>query len=287
MLEYIKIIIVSFITSLFMPTAISSTLGFSLLNAAVNFSADANALGFYFGVNSVVFALVSIFYVRKIYAKGFNALLNSGNGKKGAKNAKSYKSMMTGLLISLVLAIVMFIPVSKETFLLDVLSNNLIKDNLLVGASCSIASGIILLVALWYARVKNEKKHRSSTLSDVVRMTVYQIPAHIFPGFSNVSMAASSLTVSGLDDKVIMRECFIYLAPSMLVVGVERIISAVVSGLVIDIAALVLCVIGAALGNIIMFNFVSKVNIRKSYLFFSIVSIIFGLIAAFAEFVIR
>lgn len=287
MLEYIKIIIISFITALLMPTAASSTLGFSLLNGTVNFSTDANALGFYCGVISVVFALVSIFYVRKIYAKGFTALFSSSKGKKKMKNAKSYKAMMTGLLISLVVAVVMFIPVSKETFLLDVLANNLTKDNLLVGACCSIASGIILLVALWYAKVKNEKKHRSSTISDVVRMTLYQIPAHIFPGFSNVSMAATSLTVSGLDDKVIMRECFIYLAPSMLVVGIERIISSLVSGFVIDIAALVLCIIGAALGNILMFNFVSKVNIRKSYLFFSIFSIVFGLIAAFAEFVIR
>lgn len=283
MLGYIKLFIISLISAIFAPLASSSSAHFTFLNSVLDFSGDENQLGFYFSVISLVFSLTAIFFVRKIYAKGFLSL--SKTGKKKLKNVKLYREMMLGILISLIPAVLMFIPVSKEKFLSEVFFDYFSGSNVLISAFCSVASGLILFVALWFSKKRKGKLKKSSRTSDVVRMSIYQIPAYIFPGFSHIASAATSLTVSMVDERAIIREILLYLAPSSLVISVFRIIRTLLIGVTFDPVMFVICTLGALIGNILIFNLVSQLNIRKTFLFFSVYSIIFGLAVGIFAFI--
>lgn len=283
MLEYIKIFIISLFSSLFAPLAASSSAHFSFLNSVLDFSEDGKQLGFYFSIISLIFFCTSIFFVRKIYLKGFMSL-----GKKSSqklKNVNGYRTMMQSLLISLIPAVLMFIPVSKEKFLCDVLFDYFSASNILISAFCSIAGGFMLIIALWYSRNKKGRTKKSSKKTDVLRLGIYQIPAYIFPGFSHVTSAATSLTLDMVDERVIMRETFLYVAPSGFVVSLLRVIRFILADVILDPIMIAVCLIGALVGSIVMLNIVSHLNIRKSFLFFSIYSIIFGLAVGVIAFV--
>lgn len=281
MIEYIKTIIISFISGMLAPVAVSSSAHYAFIDNAVNFSQSKEESAFYFSIITIVFSLVAIFFVRKIYLKGFK----SAFGKTGKiKNVSIYKSMMISLLISLLPVLLMLIPVSSEKFLLDYFTSYLWKNNILVSAFCCVASGLILFIALWYAKQKKEKRHRNSSKTDVLRMSIYQAFSHIFPGLSHISTAATSLIVSGVDETVLMREIFVYTAPSMLIISIIRAVRCAVSSqLVLDPVKIIVCAVSALLGSAVMFNFVSKVNIRKSFVFFSVYSIIFGIFMVIAS----
>lgn len=281
MIDYIKILIVSLFTGVFAPLATSSSAHFNFLNGVLDFSKDEQQLGFYFSITSIVFSVVAIFFVRKIYAKGFQSLSKKGSQK--IKNPKVYKRMMLGLLISLIPVCIILIPVSDGKLLSDLFFEYFSRSNVLVNAFCCGSGGLFLLVALWYSKNKKTAGKKSSKNSDVLRMSIYQIPAYIFPGFSHVASAATSMTVGAVDERIIFREILIYLAPSSFVIGVFRLVRCILSGVVLDPLAISVCAVGAIAGNVIMFNIVSHLNIRKSFLFISLYSIVFGLcIGAFA-----
>ncbi|MBQ8028702.1 MAG: hypothetical protein IJ262_04790 [Clostridia bacterium] len=286
MFDYIKMLIIALFSGIFSSIPLSSSLSFSFLNDILKFSNNSSEISFYYGIISIIFAIVSAFYVRKIYLKGIKTVFSKKKNKKSTTYI-SYKNMLIGMLVSFFTSFAVLIPISKERALSDILVDYIADGNLIVGAFCAVASGIILFVAIWYCRQKNESKKRSSKATDSLRLAIYQIPVHIFPGFSNVSSAAVSLSLGGVDDRVIMREAFIYISPSMFTVGVIRIVKALITGITIDPIMLVICVIFALIGNIIMFSLVSKINIRKSYLFFAILSIISGLFTAIAAFIVR
>ncbi len=283
MLEYIKILVISLFSSLFAPLAASSSAHFTSLNSALNFSQDENQLGFYFSIISFIFFCSAIFFVRKIYAKGFMSLKKKNAAK--LNNIKGYRNMMQGIIISLIPAVLMFVPVSKEKYLCDILFDYFSGSNILISAFCSIAGGFMLFIAIWYSRNKKGKTKKSSKKSDVLRLSIYQIPAYIFPGFSHVTCAATSLTLDMVDERVIMRETLLYIAPSGFVISLFRIIRFILAGVALDPVMIAICAVGALAGNIIMLNLVSHLNIRKSFLFFSIYSIIFGLAVGIIAFV--
>lgn len=276
MIEYIKMLIISFITGIFAPLATSSSAHFNFLNFVLDYSEDEQQLGLYFSIISLVFSVVAIFFVRKIYAKGFQSLSKKGSSK--LKNPQVYKKMMTSLLISLIPVVLVFIPVSKEKLLSDLFFEYFSRSNILISAFCCGSCGIILLVALWYSKSKRPGGKKSSKNSDVLRMSIYQIPAYIFPGFSHVASAATSLVVGAVDERIILREILIYLAPSSFLISAIRIARFILAGVVLDPVTIAVCAIGALAGNIIMFNIASHLNIRKTFLFISLYSMIFGLL---------
>lgn len=267
-------IIISLISGLLSPVAVSSSSHFAFMDSIMSVTESREESVLYFSVISLAFALTALFFVRKIYLKGFQCVF-SKNGD--LKNKELYKSMMQSILISLIPAAVMLIPIGKNKMVLDLFGDYLWKNNILIGAFCTFAVGFILLVALWYSKQKNEQKHRNSSKTDVLRMSLYQIVSFIFPGASHVSLSASSLIVSGVDDSVVMREVFIYITPSMLVVSVARIIKSLLSGPVIDPVMLALCAVFSLIGTAVMLHFVSKINIKKSLLFFSVYGVIAGI----------
>ncbi len=273
MLEYIKIILISFISSVFAPVSVSSSSHFAFLNSVLDLTKDKNEAAVYFSIISLTFSLTAIFFVRKIYLKGFSSLKKSSK----IKGVKVYKNMMLGVLISAVTALLTFIPVSKTKLLSDLFFDYLFDSNILISAFCCVSSGLILLVALWYSNSRKAAEKKSASIGDVVRMSIYQIPAFLFPGLSHISLSAASLTVGGVDERVIFRDILIYLAPSTLVVSVGRLIRSLIAVSGIDVVSVLICTVGAVVGSIIMFNIVRNLNIKKTFLFFSIYSVIFGL----------
>lgn len=280
MIEYIKTFIISFITSVFAPVAASSSAHFAFLENVLSFSTVKDVSAFYYSLISVIFSLTSLFFVRKIFKKGFSSVFGK-SGKISNKNA--YKTMMKGVLISLVPCVLMMIPVSKEKLVLDYFTNYLWKNNILVTSFCCFAMGFVIVVAAWFAKQKNISKHRNSTINDVIRITVYQTVSYIFPGLSPISLSATGLIVSGVEDSVIIRDVLIYTSPSLLVISIMRIVRALMNGVAPDMIKVLICVISSLLGSILMLNIVTKINIKKSFFFFSVYSILFGLFMIIAS----
>ncbi|MCM1545289.1 MAG: hypothetical protein NC110_08330 [Ruminococcus sp.] len=282
MIEYIKIAIASFIGGIFAPLPVSSSAHFSFLNYVTGFSTDENSIGFYFSIVSVIASIVMILYVRKIYARAAKSLTQKAKTQKG----KAYKSMIINTFISLVGAVIMFVPYSKGKLLFDVYNSNLDGGSILASSFCCFASGFILIVAIWFAKQKKEKKHRTTGKTDVVRLTLYQLPANFLPGFSHIANGATSLIVSNIDENVIMRELYLYVAPSSLIINAARLISYIVRGVTIDYIAVLICAAFAVIGCAVMFPLISKANIRKTFSFFAVYSIVLGIFMTASSFFI-
>lgn len=278
MLEYIKMMIISFISGVFSPLAVSSTAHYSFLASALNLSDNNAFLGFYSSAVTVTFSAVVFVYLRKIYSKGLRAAFSK---KRGAE-----KSIARNLLISLIPAVIMFIPVSKTTFIGDIFATYLGKKPILVTAFCCLASGLFLLLALWYSRQKRGALRRSLSLSGILRFALYQLPPYIFPGLSHISMGAAAVIVDNVDERAAAREALLYFAPSAFAVGLFRMIRYASSGLSVDPVMLVICAVFTALSSALIMNAVGKVNMKKLFSFFSVYSIVFGLFTAVASFFI-
>lgn len=274
MLEYIKMAIISFVTAIFSPVAASASAHYTYLDSVLNFSKTQEESIFFYSIITLVFSVVCMFFVRQIYFKGLKAVFSK---KKKIQNAKTYKNMMKGVLISLLSAVLMLIPVSKEKIVLDYFSGYLWKSNIFVSAFCSFAMGFVVIIAAWFSKQKNIEKHRNSSLGDVLRITVYQTVCHIFPGLSPVALSASGLIVSAVSESVVMRDVLIYTSPSLFAVSIMRIIRSLSGSFDIDIIKILICALISLLCSILMLKIVSKINIKKSFIFFSVYSIIFGI----------
>lgn len=273
MIQYIKVAIASLISGIFSVLPVSSAAHYSLLNSVLHISYDSKLSALYFSVISLVCSLFMLFYVRKIQIKAVSSLFAR---KKSAADG-SYKKMIINTLISLVAAVVMFIPYSKGKLLLNMFDNNLSSENTLVTAFCCIAGGLLLLLAVRYRVKAAGAGRRQARAKDVVRFTLYQIPANIFPGFSHIASGASSLIISDIDQGVIIREMYLYTSWPMLILSVARIVSCFVSDVKIDYVAVAVCAVFAAIACAIVFPLINRLNIKKLFLFFAVYSIILGI----------
>lgn len=282
MIEYIKIAIASFISAIFAPLPVSSSAHFSFLDYITEFSSDNVPIGFYFSIVSIIASLGMLSYVRKIHARSITSVFKN----KQSKKSKAYKTVIINTLISLLGAAIMFIPYSKEKLLFDIYDYNLDGGSLLTSAFCCFASGFVLIIAIWFSKQRSANKRRTAKKTDALRLTLYQVPANFFPGFSHMANGATSLIVSNLDENVIMRELYLYIAPPALLLNIARLCSYVIRGITVDPIAIVVCVIFALLGCIVMFPLISKANVRKTFKFFAVYSIIFGIFMITASFII-
>ena len=120
MIEYIKVFLISLISAFTSPLPTSSSAHFSALNVITGYSADEKTLAFMSGIITLVFSVSVFFTLRKIYAKGIRSLFVKKEEREGVK---SYRSFMGRLLFTLIPVAVMFIPVGKGRFVLDVFSS--------------------------------------------------------------------------------------------------------------------------------------------------------------------
>ena len=284
MLYYLKMLIIALISGLFTALPVSFGAHYAYLSSVLSFTNDKALLGFYYAVIATAFSLVVFGYLRRIYRKAF---IYSVFTKKGSdpSSKKSYRKILGNLLLSLIPTAVLFIPVGEGGLLLDIFTNLLQENYLLVTASCCVGSGLFLLIAVWYTRQHYAETVRSSKPLSVLRFSIYQLLAYLLPGVSNVSIGGTSLLLTDVEPKVLVREMLLYLAPSMFVVNVARIVRYILSGIVLNPVMIAIAAVGSGLGSLLMIHLISKFNLRKHFVFFAVYSIVFGLFIAVSAFV--
>ncbi len=281
MIDYIKMIILAVVSAITAPLPTSSAAHFSFLSDILNFGEDGETLSFYYAVFSLVFAIVIFVCLKKIYANTVKAFFS-----KKTELSVNYRKIGKNIILTLLLTLILFVPVSKERLLIDYFSLFLTESGLLLTGIASCVSALILTVSIWYTRQNYAKTKRTPRTRDILRMSFYQLVSYVVPGLSHVSLGASNLLICDIDSKVLVREIYVYLAPQMFVVSVVRIVKYVLSGAILNP---VIIAIGAVCFGVVCFGIVklvSKVNIRRLFVFFSIYSAVLGVAGAILSFII-
>lgn len=286
MIEYIKLIISAFICGITMPLPVSSGAHYSILNHAMSLTGDEKELGFYFGVFGITFAVAILIMLRKIYLKSIKAMFVFDKEKLKEKKLTAYKPIMKNIIISIIPAIVLFIPTDEHTILLDYFDKFLTSNSLyLVGVACVI-NALVLLVAMWYTKQKTNELKRVSDTKSIIRMSVYQLVSYVVPGFSHIGSGSVNMLISDIEPRVVIREVYLYLAPQMLVVSIAKVVRAIVSDVIVDLLPLAIAVVVFAIVALICVHLVGKFGIRKLFPFFAVYSAVLGVMAVVVTFII-
>ena len=284
MIEYIKMIIISIVCGFMAPLPASSSAHYSLINHAVSFADNENNIGFYFALFGVTFSVVIFFCLRKIYFKTITSIFKKKS--HGTDNLQVYRNVAKNILITLIPMAVLFVPVGEGKLILDYFDKFLLGNGLYLTGFACIINALVLLVARWYAKQENRKLKRVCGTMSALRMSVYQLISYIVPGFSHIASGATNMLMSDVHPKVIMREVYLYLAPTMLIVNIIKIVRYLMGDTIIDAVMAAVGIIVFALMSYIVMRLVAKFNARKVLAFFSIYSLILGLGALAITFVI-
>lgn len=284
MIEYIKMIIVAVVCGFMAPLPTSSSAHFSILSKAVSLTNDESKLGFYFALFGVTFSVVIFLCLRKIYFKSLRSVFISRS--KGDANLKIYKNVAKNIFLTILPMVLLFIPVGDGDLLIDYFDKFLSDNGLyLTGVAC-IINALVLLVARWYAKQENKKLKRVCSTMSALRMSVYQLVSYIVPGFSHVASGSTNMLLGDVHPKVIMREVYLYLAPSMFIVNIAKIVKYLINDTIIDAVQAVIGIVVFAVMSFIVMKLVAKLNTRKVLLFFSIYSALLGIGAVVFTFII-
>ncbi len=282
MIDYIKFLILAIFSGIIAPLPLSSSAQFSFMNSVLNFSQDGKTLGFYYSVFMIMFSVAIFFRLRKIYLSIFKSCLK----KEKNANTRAYKKRLKNILLSVLPSAVLFIPVDENTLLCDYADRLLTPDSLFVVSVASILCGLYIVVSIWYTRQRNGKRKRATETKDAMRMSIYNLVAHMIPGLSKVSFSSTNLLICDVDHRVIAREIYLYLGPQLFVYNIVRIIRALISGIVIDPILLAIAVVAVFLCSMLIVSLIAKVNIRKLFAFFSVYSIVFGVVVGVFTFIL-
>ncbi len=284
MIEYIKIAVISLISGILAPLPFSYSAAYSFLSYILDFNQNSQLSVFYYSIISVVFSVVVLFSLRKIYGKGIKALFSTK--KSNMPNRVGYRKFMLNLLLSLIPAAIMFVPYKEDGFLIDFFSEQIKTDHLLVTAVCCAVSGLFLLLGNWYVKQNYAQTKRSADWKSALRFSVYQTVSYFFPGVSCVSTGATAFLITDIDNRVIVREILTYIAPSILVANVFRLVRVAMSGIVFNPVVIFLCVVFAAVGSKLMIQLLAKIDFKKICVYFSVFSLVFAVLAVTALFVL-
>lgn len=281
MIEYIKMIILALISGVTFALPVSSSAHFSFLNSVLNFSEDIKVLGFYYSVMSVAFALVIFWILRKIYVLCLKSIISK------SENLMAYRKVYKNILISLLPTFLLFIPIGEGKVLCDLFDDFLTKNNLLLVSFASILGALILVIAVWYAKQSYSTTKRSADTKTVIRSSVYQIVSYVTPGLSHVSSASTNMLLCDVESKVVVREIYLFIAPQMLLVNVFKIVRYILFDVIINPMMIVICVLVVALMCTLVVTKMSKINIRRLFVFFAVYSSFTGVVFAVLSFLLK
>ena len=284
MIEYIKMIIIALVCGFMAPLPTSSSAHFSILSNAVALTTDENKLGFYFALFGVTLSVVIFFCLRKIYLKSLGALFTK-KAKKD-KNYKIYKNVAKNIFLTILPMPLLFIPVGEGMLLIDYFDKFLSGNGMYLTGVALIINALVLLVARWYAKQENRKLKRVCSTMSALRMSVYQLVSYVVPGFSHVASGATNMLLGDVHTKVIMREVYLYLAPSMFIVNIVKVVRYLMCDTIINAISAVIGIVVFAVMSYIVMRLVAKFNTRKVLLFFSVYSAVLGVIAVVFTFLI-
>lgn len=278
MLEYIKIIILAIFTGFMKPLPVSSSAQYAFLNKVVSFSKDGAELGFYYSVFSICFAVCVFIMLRKIYIKSLKALFTTNKEKLKKEKLVAYKKVATKIILSLIPIVVLFIPISEGTLILDYFDKFLTENGFLLVAFACLINALVMVISIWYTRQKFAPVKRLPDTKSVVRMAVYSVISYVVPGFSQLSGAATNMLITDSDERVIMRDSYLYLAPQIFAVSVIKVIKYIIEDLVFDPLMVVIGIIASSVVSFAIIYFVGKFNMRKMFTYFCIYSAVLGLL---------
>lgn len=286
MIEYIKMIIIALVCGVTMPLPTSAAAHYSLLSYVMNFKSKEEALGFYFGVFVITFSVVLFIMLRKIYIKSLKALFIRDKEKLAAEKLTVYKPLVKNMFISLIPMAVLFIPVSEDTLLIDFFDKFLTANSLYLVGAASVINALVLVVAIWYTRQKANELKRVSDTKSALRMAVYQVVSYIVPGFSHIASGSVNMLISDVNPRVIIREVYLYLAPHMFIISVFKVVRAILADVIVDIVPLAIAVAVFGAAAFVCVHLVGKFSIRKLFPFFAVYSVLLGVLAVCATFII-
>lgn len=282
MIAYLKTFLLAFLSTPFAALPVAHGAHFAFLSDVLQFTTpqQTDRRGFFFAVTSVAFSLVVFVALRKLY---FAALLSPFHSERdeAARTAKRTRlRMLLHLSLSILPALLLLIPVKlplkNVSYLVDVFVSLLGPDYLLVTAFCCAANGLFLFLSFWYASRRTAPTTRSARTPGVLRFAAYQVPAYFLPGLSHVGLGASNLILTDVDNTGIVREALFYYTPGLFFVNVVRIVRYLVGGILVDPEMVAIAAVGAILASIPVVALLSRVNLKKTFLFFALYSIVFG-----------
>lgn len=274
MIEYIKSLIMGIITGITSLLPVSSSGHFGIGNKIIGFSEDGNSSAFYYSFFMIVFSIVMLISFRKLYVKLFKGV---------SKNIKNCRLRLNNLLISILVGMILFIPIPglgktfTDYFNLFFDSGNIL--NSFLSGAVSVFTGLILAVSVWYARNGKNRKKKAVSVKSALRMSLYSIPAYIIPGASKVALSSANMFLCDVNTGVIFREVYFYLAPQIFIVNVIRTVMLVISGIHIDYISLAIGAVAVVLSSILILSIIRKADSEKLFVFFSIYSVVFGIVA--------
>ncbi len=286
MIEYIKMAIIALVCGITMPLPASSAAHYSVLSHAMNFVSDERELSFYYGVFGIVFSVVIFIMLRKIYIKSIKAFFTRDKEKLESKKLIPYKPITKNILLSLIPMAVLFIPVAENTLLMDYFDKFLTSNSLYLVGVASVINALIMVVAIWYTRQKANELKRVSDTRSTLRMAVYQLISYVVPGFSHVSSGSVNMLISDVNPRVIVREVYLYLAPHMLIISIFKVVRAILNDVIVDLVPLGIAIAVFALAALLCVHLVGKFNLRRLFPFFTVYSVLLGVLAIALTFII-
>lgn len=282
MIEYIKMLIVAIVTGVTLPLPVSSAAHFNFFSNVAGISGDGQLFSLYYNLFMLVFSLVVLFAFRRTVFRGFSLAFSS----KGDIKVRDNKYFVKNILFSIIPAVVLFVPVSKDKLLMDYLDGFFNTNGLILSGIACVVTALALVIALWYTSKNRNPLRRALDKKTVLRLSFYQLPCYLIPGFSHIASGAVNLFISDIGPKSLVGQLYIYLAPSMFFVSVVKVIRGVLAGAVFDPAVLVVGIIAFAVVSRLMIMLTTKINFRRLFPFFCGYSVIFGIFITVISFFI-
>ena len=286
MLEYIKMAIVAIVTGLTAPLPVSSLAHYNFFSNVVGISDTTDRLTLYYSIFMLVFSLVILFSFRNTVSRGFKLAVRP-SALEGSDKVKDKKYFVKNVIASLVPTLLLFIPVSKTNLLVDYLDSFLNVNGLILSGLACITTALVLIVAIWYTSKNRNPLRRAVDKRIVFRMSFYQLPCYIIPGFSHIASGAVNLFISDIGSKSLVGQLYIYLAPSMFVVSLVKTIRLLVSGVLFDPLVMLAGIILFVISSYVIVRLSLKINVRRLFSFLSGYSAVFGIFIIFVSFFIK
>ena len=276
MIAYLKTFLLAFISSAFAALPVAHGAHYAFLADVMCFTDNKDVLGFYYAVISVAFCLVVFAALRKLYLGALAAPFLPEHELTKRARLKLLLHLALSVLPALVLLVPVRLPLKDVDYLVDVFVSLLKSDYLLVTAVCCVGSGLFLFIAGWYAGKKYAPTSRTVRTPGLLRFAVYQLPAHFLPGLSHMSLGASNLLLTDVEQTGIVREALFYYTPALFIVNVARIVRYLLAGIIVNPQLVAVAAVGALLGSIPVVALLSRINLKKTFIFFALYSILFG-----------
>lgn len=286
MIEYLKMIIAAIISGVTAPLPVSSSAHFSFVTNVLGISGKEDTYALYYSAFILAFSVVIFISFRKIFVGCVKSMFVSKKNEVKYEESKGYKFILKNILVSLIPTIVLFVPVSKEKLLIDFLDGFMNLNSLILAGFAVIISAFILVISLWYTRKNKDSQNETTGIKTSLRLSLYQLPCYIIPGFSHIATGSVNLLICDVKPKTFLRELYVYLAPSMFIVGLVKVIRGLVSGVIFDPLLLVVGVLVFALCAKLIVSITTKLNLRRMFALFAGYSFIFGIFIAVASFFI-